>query len=112
MNTKRRALPVLLERDFRKLAASEGATVEIECVSAPNPDERFSGEWLFYVVSPTGERFLLVTALARERIVNSPIGMFGLAFGKLNLDHLDVPAVAGAVCTGMRSLPGGSDPVE
>ena len=85
MNTKRRALPVLLERDFRKLAASEGATVEIECVSAPNPDERFSGEWLFYVVSPAGERFLLVTALARERIVNSPIGMFGLAFGKLNL---------------------------
>jgi len=112
MNTKRRALPVLLERDFRKLAASEGATVEIECVSVPNPDERFSGEWLFYVVSPTGERFLLVTALARERIVNSPIGMFGLAFGKLNLDHLDVPAVAGAVCTGMRSRPGGSDPME
>ena len=89
MNTKRRALPVLLERDFRKLAASEGATV-----------------------SPAGERFLLVTALARERIVNSPIGMFGLAFGKLNLDHLDVPAVAGAVCTGMRSRPGGSDPLE
>ena len=55
---------------------------------------------------------LLVTALARERIVNSPIGMFGLAFGKLNLDHLEVPAVAGAVCTGMRSLPGGSDPLE
>jgi hypothetical protein len=112
MNTKRRALPVLLERDFRKLAASEGATVEIECVSTPNPDERFSGEWLFYVVSPTGERFLLVTALARERIVNSPIGMFGLAFGKLNLDHLDVPAVVGAVCTGMRSSLRGSDPLE
>jgi hypothetical protein len=55
---------------------------------------------------------MLVTALARERIVNSPIGMFGLAFGKLNLDHLDVPAVAGAVCTGMRSRPGGSDPLE
>jgi hypothetical protein len=112
MNTKRRALPVLLERDFRKLAATPGATVEIECVSAPNPDERFSGEWLFYVVSPAGERFLLVTALARERIVNSPIGMFGLAFGKLNLDHLDVPAVAGAVCTGMRSSLRGSDPLE
>ena len=65
MNTKRRALPVLLERDFRKLAASEGATVEIECVSAPNPDERFSGEWLFYVVSPTGERFLLWAGQAK-----------------------------------------------
>jgi hypothetical protein len=109
--TTRRALPVLLERDFRRLAASEGATVEIECVSAPNPDERFSGEWLFYVVSPGGERFLLVTALARERIVNSPIGMFGLAFGKLALDHLDVPSVAGDVRGGMRSRAGGGDPV-
>jgi hypothetical protein len=109
--TTRRALPVLLERDFRRLAASEGATVEIECVSAPNPDERFSGEWLFYVVSPAGERFLLVTALARERIVNSPIGMFGLAFGKLALDHLDVPSVAGDVRGGMRSRAGGGDPV-
>lgn len=109
--TTRRALPVLLERDFRRLAASEGATVEIECVSAPNPDGRFSGEWLFYVVSPMGERFLLVTALARERIVNSPIGMFGLAFGKLALDHLDVPSVAGDVRGGMRSRAGGGDPV-
>ena len=112
MNMKRRALPVLLERGFRRLAVTEGATVEIECVSTPNPESRFTGEWLFYVVSPSGERFMLVTALARERIVNSPIGMFGLAFGKLNLDHLDVPAVAGAVCTGMRSRPGGSDPLE
>ena len=112
MTTRRRALPVLLERDFRKMAATEGATVEIECVSAPDPEGRFSGEWLFYVVNASGERFMLVTALARERIVNSPIGMFGLAFGKLNLDRLDVPAVAGAVCTGMRSLPGGSDPLE
>ena len=102
----------IAERDFRRLAATLGATIEIECVSAPNPDERFSGEWLFYVVSPTGERFLLVTALARERIVNSPIGMFGLAFGKLNLDRLDVPAVAGAVCTGMRSSLSGGDPLE
>ena len=107
MTMKRRALPVLLERDFRKMAASEGATVEIECVSAPDPKGRFSGEWLFYVVSSTGERFLLVTALARERVVNSPIGMFGLAFGKLNLDHLDVPAVAGDVRRGMRSSSGG-----
>ena len=112
MTTRRRALPVLLERDFRKMAATEGATVEIECVSAPDPEGRFSGEWLFYVVNASGERFMLVTALARERIVNSPIGMFGLAFGKLNLGHLDVPAVAGAVCTGMRSRPGGSDPLE
>ena len=112
MTTRRRALPVLLERDFRKMAATEGATVEIECVSAPDPEGRFSGEWLFYVVNASGERFMLVTALARERIVNSPIGMFGLAFGKLALDHLDVPAVAGAVCTGMRSRPGGSDPLE
>ena len=112
MTMKRRALPVLLERDFRRLAVTEGATVEIECVSAPNPESRFTGEWLFYVVSPTGERFLLVTALARERIVNSPIGMFGLAFGKLALDHLDVPAVAGDVRRGMRSLAGRGDPVE
>ena len=63
MKTKRRNLPVLLERDFRDLAATEGASVEIECVSAPNPDERFSGEWLFYVVNKAGERYLLVTAL-------------------------------------------------
>ena len=112
MNTKRRALPVLLERDFRAMALSEGASVEIECVSAPNPESRFTGEWLFYVVNKAGERYLLVTALARERIVNSPIGMFGIAFGKLNLDHLDVPAVVGAVCGGMRSRPGGSDPLE
>ena len=49
---KRQALPVLLERDFRRLAVTEGATVEIECVSAPNPESRFTGEWLFYVVSP------------------------------------------------------------
>lgn len=112
MNTKRRALPVLLERDFRKVAATEGATVEIECVSAPDPEGRFSGEWLFHVVSATGERFMLVTALARERIVNSPIGMFGLAFGKLALDHLDVPSVPGDIRGGMRSRPGGGDPVE
>jgi hypothetical protein len=100
MTKSRRALPVLLERDFRKMAANDGATVEIECVTAPNPDERFSGEWLFYVVN------------ARERIVNSSIGLFGLAFGKLNLDHLDVPFIAGAVRTGMRSRPGGGDPLE
>ena len=112
MTNKRRALPVLLERDFRKMAVAEGATVEIECVSTPNPETRFTGEWLFYVVGPNGDRFMLVTALARERIVSSPIGMFGLAFGKLNLDHLNVPAVAGAVCGGMRSRPGGSDPLE
>lgn len=112
MTNKRRALPVLLERDFRSLAATEGASVEIECVTAPKPDERFSGEWLFYVVDKGGERYLLVTALARERIVNSPIGMFGLAFGKLNLDHLDVPSVTGDVRRGMLSRPGGSDPVE
>ena len=112
MNTKRRALPVLLERDFRSMAATEGTTVEIECVTAPNPEERFSGEWLFYVVNASNERYLLVTALARERIVNSPIGMFGLAFGKLNLDHLDVPAVAGDVRRGMQSRPGGSDPLD
>lgn len=112
MNTKRRALPVLLERDFRKMAATEGATVEIECVSAPDPEGRFSGEWLFHVVNAEGERYMLVTALARERIVNSPIGMFGLAFGKLNLDHLDVPSVPGDVRGGMRSRPGGSDPLE
>ena len=112
MTTRRRALPVLLERDFRKMAATEGATVEIECVSAPDPEGRFSGEWLFYVVNASGERFMLVTALARERIVSSPIGMFGLAFGKLALDHLDVPAVAGDVRRSMRSLPRGGDPVE
>jgi hypothetical protein len=112
MTMKRRALPVLLERDFRSLAAKDGATVEIECVTAPNPDERFSGEWLFYVVNASGERFMLVTALARERIVNSSIGLFGLAFGKLNLDHLDVPFIAGDVRTGMRSRPGGRDPLE
>ena len=112
MTTRRRALPVLLERDFRAMAATEGASVEIECVSAPDPEGRFSGEWLFYVVNAAGERFMLVTALARERIVNSPIGMFGLAFGKLNLDRLDVPAVAGDVRRSMRSLPRGGDPVE
>ena len=110
MTTRRRALPVLLERDFRKMAATEGATVEIECVSAPDPEGRFSGEWLFYVVNASDERFMLVTALARERIVNSPIGMFGLAFGKLALDHLDVPAVAGDVRRGMRSLAGRGHP--
>jgi hypothetical protein len=112
MTTKRRALPVLLERDFRKMAKTEGATVEIECVSSPDPEGRFSGEWLFYVVDASGERFMLVTALARERIVNSPIGMFGLAFGKLALDHLDVPSVAGDVRRGMRSLAGRGDPLE
>lgn len=112
MKLSRRALPVLLERDFRRMAATEGASVEIECVSAPNPDERFSGEWLFHVVNAEGERFMLVTALARERIVTSPIGMFGLAFGKLNLDHLDVPSVAGDVRGGMRSRPGGGDPLD
>ena len=112
MTTRRRALPVLLERDFRKMAATEGATVEIECVSAPDPEGRFSGEWLFYVVNADDERFMLVTALARERIVTSPIGIFGLAFGKLALDHLDVPAVVGDVRGGMRRLPGGSDQVE
>ena len=112
MSNTRRALPVLLERDFRRMAATEGATVEIECVSAPDPEGRFSGEWLFHVVNAEGERFLLVTALARERIVNSPIGMFGLAFGKLALDHLDVPSVPGDVRTGMRSLARGGDPVE
>jgi len=109
---KRRTLPVLLERDFRKMAATDGATVEIECVSAPDPAERFSGEWLFYVVSREGDRFMLVTATARERIINSPIGLFGMASGKLNLDHLDVPFVAGDVRGGMYSRPGGSDPLE
>ncbi|WP_444451306.1 hypothetical protein ACTTAI_00020 (plasmid) [Rhodobacter capsulatus] len=66
------------------MAATDGATVEIECVSAPDPAERFSGEWLFYVVSREGDRFMLVTATARERIINSPIGLFGMASGKLN----------------------------
>jgi precorrin isomerase len=112
MTMRRPTVPVLLERDFRKMAATEGATVEIECVSAPKPDERLTGEWLFYVVNAEGERFMLVTAVARERIVTSPIGMFGLAFSKLALDHLDVPAVAGDVRGGMRSRPGGGDPVE
>jgi hypothetical protein len=112
MNTKRRLLPVLLERDFKKLAATEGATVEIECVGAPDPEGRFSGEWLFYVVGADGERFMLVTALARERVVNSPIGMFGLAFGKLQLDHLDVPSVVGDVRRGMRSKLGRGAAVE
>ncbi len=109
---KRRALPVLLERDFRSTAAIDGATVEIECVTAPNADERFSGEWLFYVITPEGDRYLLVTALARERIINSSIGLFGMGFGKLNLDHLDVPFIAGDVRGGMLSRPGGSDPLD
>lgn len=112
MTMKRPTAPILLERDFRKMAATEGAMIEIECVRAPDPDNRLTGEWLFFVANAEGERFMLVTALARERIVNSPIGMFGLAFGKLNLDHLDVPGVVGDVRGGMRSRPSGSDPVE
>lgn len=112
MVMRRRALPVLLEREFRKMADTEGATVEIECVSAPDPEGRFSGEWLFYVVSATGERFLLVTALARERVITTGIGLLGLGVGKFNLDHLDIPVVAGDVRGGMRSRPGGGDPVE
>jgi hypothetical protein len=112
MVMRRRALPVLLERDFRKMAATEGATVEIECVSAPDPEGRFSGEWLFYVVNAAGERFMLVTALARERIITTGIGLVGLGAGKFNLDHLDIPVIAGDIRGGMRSLPGGSDPVE
>jgi hypothetical protein len=34
---KRLSLPVLQERDFRTAAALEGATVEIECITAPVP---------------------------------------------------------------------------
>lgn len=109
---KRRTLPVLQERDFRMMAVLEGATVEIECVTAPDPEARFVGEWLFYVVDPDGQRYLLVTQAAKERIISSPPGLFGFAVGKLNLDHLDLPVVTGDVRRGMRSRPGGSDPVE
>lgn len=109
---KRLSLPVLQERDFRTAAALEGATVEIECITAPVPEVRFVGEWLFYVVDPDGRRYLLVTQAAKERVINSPPGLLGFAVGKLNLDHLDLPVVAGDVRGGMRSRPGGSDPVE
>lgn len=109
---KRRMLPVLLERDFRMMAALEGATVEIECVTAPTTESRFAGEWLFFVVDAEGQRYQLVTQFAKERIITSPAGLVGFAVGKLNLDHLDLPLVAGDVRGGMRSRPGGSDPVE
>ena len=78
---KRRTLPVLLERDFRKMAATDGATVEIECVGAPDPEGRFSGEWLFYVVGADGERFMLVTALARERVCRVSAHLWRLQAG-------------------------------
>lgn len=109
---KRRSLPVLQERDFRMTAALGGATVEIECVTAPDAEARFVGEWLFYVVDAEGQRYLLVTQAAKERVISSPPGLLGFAVGKLNLDHLDLPVVAGDVRRGMRSLPGGSDPLE
>ncbi len=76
------------------------------------PRKSFSGERLFYVVIAEGDRYLLVTALARERIINSSIGLFGMAYGKLFLDHLDIPFVAGDVRGGLHSRLGGSDPLE
>lgn len=109
---KRRTLPVLLEKDFRMMAALEGATVEIECITAPTAESRFAGEWLFFVVDADGQRYQLVTQHAKERTITSPPGLVGFAVGKLNIDHLDLPVVAGDVRRGMRSRPGGGDPLE
>jgi hypothetical protein len=112
MNTKRRALPVLLERDFRKMAASEGATVEIECVSAPNPDDGSRGNGCSTLSAPRASVSCWSRPLRGNALSTRQSACLGSPSASSSLDHLDVPAVAGAVCTGMRSLPGGSDPLE
>ena len=100
---KRRAVPVLREADFRAAVAEPSARVEIECITAPDPEKRYRGEWVFYVVRGPEDRAVLVTTNAQERVINTMEGVVAFAAAKLLLDTVSIPLVAGAITTGMRT---------
>lgn len=100
---KPRVVPVLREAEFRAAAAEPSARVEIECVTAPDPEKRYRGEWVFYVVRGPEDRAVLVKTNAHERIINTMEGVVAFAATKLLLDSVSIPLVAGAISTGMRT---------
>lgn len=87
------------------VAAQEGSWIEIECLAMPDPDKSHTGEWTFYVVDPSGQKFGLVMQNAQEKIIHSPEGMFRYCFTKLSLTNANIPLRAGTITTGMRSSP-------
>lgn len=98
-----RVLPVMNEADFRATVAQEGAYVEIECVREPASDSRASSwEWMVSVVTPGGEKFVLVTARSRFKVYSSPEGLLSFARNKLGLASVSIPLHEGLVTTGMR----------
>lgn len=101
----RRIAPVLKEAEFIAEIEKPGAWVEIECLSAPDPAKRHRGEWVFFAVLGTEERYSLVTARATDRIMNTMEGVVSFAATKLELDQVTVPLVAGGIASGMRRRP-------
>ena len=97
----RRALPVLREAEFRLAVEEADATVEIECLEAPDPSRRHRGQWVVYVVRANGERSLLITALAQERIMFTMEGVVSFAATKLLLASVTIPLIAGTISRGM-----------
>jgi hypothetical protein len=93
--------PVLQEAEFIAALGEEGATLDIACITPPDPARRHRGEWVFYVNRPDGTRYLLVTAKGRERVVNTMEGVVSFASTALELDTVSVPLKAGVVATGM-----------
>jgi hypothetical protein len=105
----RRALPVLREAEFRSAVEEINATVEIECLEAPDPARRHRGQWVVYVVRANGEKSLLITALAQERIMFTMEGVVSFAATKLLLGSVTVPLIAGTISRGMaQNKPVGS----
>lgn len=96
-----RVLPVMQEAEFLEALAAPGTTLEIECLTAPDPARRHRGEWLFHARLADGSRHLLITAKGRERIVNTMEGVASLAASTMQLSVVSVPLVAGETADGM-----------
>lgn len=97
-----RVLPVLQEADFLTALAEPGASLEIECLTAPDPAKRHRGEWLFHVRRASGERMMLITAKGHERVVNTMEGVISLAATAAQVAIVSVPLTAGGIATGMH----------
>jgi len=98
----RRAVPILQQKEFCEAAGEEGAWVEIECITAPDPDARYRGEWVAYVVDGSGYRFLLVNTQSKERVFNRLEGLVGFASATLHRPSINVPFEAGAIASSQR----------
>jgi hypothetical protein len=93
--------PVLQEAEFIAALAESGASLDIACLTPPDPARRHRGEWVFYVIRADGTRYLLVTAKGRERVVNTMEGVISFASTALELDMVSVPLRAGIEAKGM-----------